>query len=263
MERELQISEQNIADFISGLSARGRSYITIRKYNRILRQMYAFLPEEKMIRKDTFKRFLDHTLEERDYSNSSINSAITAYNEFVRFLGYGDFRFDRVEDVSAETPLLTKEDYYKLLEAAIRRKDRRAYVLIKLFANTPLRVHEMGLVTVEAVQEGELRPEEADAVKLGEVLRKDLLEYADAMGIRKGCIFRTNRNTPLSRHLVAKMISGAGQSAGFPEGYITPRCLQKYHSERIEEVRRMYEPVIQSAYEASVSSDQHIVAWKE
>ncbi len=261
-ERILHVTENNIDDYINDLTARGRTHITIRKYNRVLRRLYDYLPEDKTIGKDTLERFLNHVLEEREYSNSTINSAITAYNEFVRYMGYGDFCTDRVEGLTTETPIITKEDYHRLLEATQREKDRKGYVLVKLFANTPIRVHDMASVTVEAVREGVLRPKNESPFGLPQVLRNDLLDFAEESGIRTGFIFRTNRNTPIARHLVAKLISGVGHDAGFPDGYITPRSLQKFYSTRIDEIRKTYEPVIASAYEAVLETEQRAIAWK-
>ena len=77
--------------------------------------------------------------------------------------------------IEAGSLAATREEYHRMLEAAKDLRDERAFLLIKVFANTGIYIRDLGLLTVEAVRAGMVKsggnviPEPRIAVRLKEV----------------------------------------------------------------------------------------------
>ncbi len=259
--RSVKIEEEDIKKFIADMEAKGRSHITVRKYNRVLHVMYRLLPDDKMLYKDTFRSIALPIRERRHYSASTMNSAISAFNEFVKFKGYGDFCIPHIPDDSIETPVPTVEEYHKLLMTAKSSNDYLGYLLVKLFANTSVRVHDMSDFTIDAVQSGFVRPKGELPIRLSMILQQELMDLAASKGISEGCIITSRSGKPLTRHMVTKIISDLAERAGFEDGYITPRSLKKLYESRIGEIRAQMESLVEQNYDYMMFIEQQTVGW--
>ena len=248
-ERSFEMERKSINRFIRDLESRGRTYITLRKYKRVLTRIYHALPEGKMVSKLFVENFLYEEKKRTGYSSSTINSALSGINEYMKYMGYGDIFIEYHPHEPREVISVTTEDYLKVLKVARESDNREAYLLVAIFANVPFGVAEMSVLSIEAVKEGCFVPYGGnDPVFLDKKLADELLAYARFKRIRRGAIFRTSRGTPMGRQLVAKKISAVGRLAGFPARVITARNLQNLYQSRIAALRTSFEEAVIKAY---------------
>lgn len=260
-ERTLILREEDIRAYLGTLEEQNKSKSTLERYTFVLRSLYDALPEGKELRKGDFQRYLKRMRERNDYTASTVNSMITPYNELMRYLGYGDFCEKRLAREEKEAEELTNEQYYRLLHTAKSNRDQRGYLLIKLFVNTPIGVNDMASVTAEAVESGILKRPDAESICLTDVLKRELKEYATAEGITVGCLFQNGMGDPIARHTVTRLIAAVGARAGFEEGIITPRSLQRLYRNRREGIRQNFVPMIEESYNRMMDVEQTAVAW--
>lgn len=113
-----------------------------------------------------------------------------------------------------------------MLRAARAAGKLRVYVLIKLFAQTGINVHDLTNVTVEAVTAGAVSSGSgpgARTVRLPDKLRQELLEYCRESGIQTGYVFQTQAGGALSRTAVSDSIRVLCRQAGLDDTKSNPR----------------------------------------
>ena len=259
--KKIVISLSDIDAFASDMGKRNIGEGTIKGYYLVLRRFYLYLPEDKAVTTERFERFLERQQEKRSYKINSLNVAISAFNRFMSFLDHPEFVIEHRKKEPANTPELSNNDYIRLLSFAKQNKKRKEYLLIKLFANTSIRVTDMACITVGAVEEGVLRPESRGKIELSGVLRKDLKAYIDDNDINSGFLFRGGNGEAIGRSRVETMITGIAENAGFEKGLVNPRSLQKLRTKRMELLRKQQEAIVSMMFEKMMETEEHSVAW--
>ena len=203
MDQKIQFitkTHRGISDQFDGTEC---SKNTISKYMRDIRTFYEYLPENKEISKACvmeYKAYLS-----TNYKGTSANSMLVSINGLLSFLGWQDCRVNllRVQhstfrEVEKE---LTKTEYQRLLEAAMKKKDERLNLLLQTICSTGIRVGEVRYITTEALKKGV-----ALVINKGKerqvLLSNSWLYSCGAIvksGIFSGSIFITRTGRPLSR----------------------------------------------------------------
>ncbi|MCR0244892.1 site-specific integrase, partial [[Clostridium] innocuum] len=146
-----------IGEFKTYLYGEERSKATIEKYIRDVMHFYKYLPEnDKAITKEKLVAYKNSLSEE--YKVSSINSMLVALNGLLDYLKLGNMKL-KLHKVQRsvfyeEERELTKDEYKRLLDTALKRDDKRLYMLLQTICGTGIRVSEHKYITVEAVKEG-------------------------------------------------------------------------------------------------------------
>ena len=112
---------------------------------------------------------------------------------------------------------LSKEEYFRLLEAAKENGNTRLYLLMQTLCATGIRVSELRSITVEAARCGEAVVSckaKTRTVFLVKVLRQKLLRYAAEQGIESGIIFVTRTGKPINRTNIWREMKSLCQEAG-------------------------------------------------
>ena len=257
----LTLREEDIERFMEHLKTEGRTKTTCRKYNRMLRTLYEWLPADKRVYRDSAVSFLE--TKRAQYSVGTINSAISAYNGLMKFLDHRDFYLTKLPPKEERLPELSREEYLQLLAAARSLGDRQSYLLTKLFANTPLHVQELDALTVEAVKEGTVARKDGSRVRLPKLLCRELLEFTDQESIAYGPVFCSHAGKPLDRTALFRKISLLGESAGVANEKVNPRCLHKLHLKMMEQLREEYEELIARSFERQLEAEQRLIGWTD
>lgn len=182
-----------------------RSEATIRKYMRDVMHFYRYLPvDDKAITKERLVNYKNSLLQE--YKVSSINSMLVALNGLLDYLklGYLKLKLYKVQRsvFYEEDKELTKEEYKRLLNTALRNKDVRLYMLLQTICGTGIRVSEHKYITVQAVKEGKAIVQnkgKTRTVFIPKKLKKLLKEYSREKGIVSGPLFITKSGNPMDR----------------------------------------------------------------
>lgn len=252
----LQIKTEDIDAYIAHKEKIGHSHMAVRKAKRVLHKLYTFLPEDKMLNREIARQIL--LTHAGNYSNSTLNSAISAYNGFMKFIGHPGYVMRRLpNEKKIMEKELTNDDYHRLLLAAKQNNLYHGY----LFVNTPIGVQDMPSLTVESVVKNEISTGDGKTFSLTSALQKDLMHCAEENQIPFGPIIINRNGHPYDRNGVAYEIRRVRDAADYKEGEITPRNLQKLYEKRIGEIRAQYEPVIEQNYDKLASTEQSIIGW--
>ncbi|WP_215700894.1 tyrosine-type recombinase/integrase, partial [Clostridium sp. MCC353] len=208
-----------------------RSKATIEKYVRDLKKLFSYLAEDMELNKDKMIRFKQELTEQ--YKTTSVNSILAAVNQFLEFAGVGEYK---VKQVRVQKNLfcqqereLSKEEYFRLIDAAKRKKNQRISVLMQAICSTGIRVSEHRFISVEALKEGCVRiynKGKSRIVFLPPELSATLKRYCREMGIISGPVFVTKSGRPLDRSNIWAMMKALGEDAGVDSKKIYPHNLR-------------------------------------
>ena len=108
------------------------------------------------VTKETAIQYKEHL--KKKYKPASVNSMLAAVNRFFREMGWFGcivkaLKIQREAFRSKEREL-SKEEYFRLLEAAKENGNTRLYLLMQTLCATGIRVSELPFIAVEAVRSG-------------------------------------------------------------------------------------------------------------
>lgn len=262
----IHLTPERIEEYMEEYRRQGYSEETVQGYQRKLKKLYEDLPEDKMIRRGTMDRWREQLIEE-GYASSTVNGFLSASNTFLEYVGHREYQASEKLRVREEPqPELTRTEYLRLLQAAKLQGKEKVYLLIKLFAITPMNVQELPKITVEAVERGriEVSPNGVKAVvSLPEYLRRELLNYAHREGRLVGPIFVTKDGSPLSRTYVSTMIRQLCPAARVSEEKGNPRCLKKLYQSTLATIEGNIALLVEQTLARQLEMEQMSVGWEE
>ena len=252
--------------YLDSLEERGCAAGTISAYRNSLNKFFLSLPEDKRIEPDSILNWRERLLGE-GYTPRTVNSALSAVNSFLDYIGLRGYQLPQYIQLSEEPPQpeLTRAEYLRLLSTARALNNERLYLMIKTFAVTGLTVQELPLMTVEAVQAGGISPPDGGAglVRIPACLREELVRYIWRCGLRSGPVFVTRRGKQLSRTAVTGCIQRLARDAQVQAEKCNPRCLHKLYLTTREEIQDSFNPLIEQAHERLLEMEQKFVGWEE
>lgn len=227
----MELNMEMIPAFEKYLFEQERSRATIEKYIRDLKKLFGYLAEDMEISKDKMIRFKQELTEH--YKVSSVNSILAAVNHFLEFVGQGDCK---VKQVRVQRKLfcqqekeLSKGEYFRLVNAAQKKKNKRISYLMQAICSTGIRVSEHRFITVEALKEGCLRiynKGKSRTVFLPPELVSLLTRYCREAGIENGPVFITKSGRPLDRSNIWSMMKSLCEDAKVDAKKVYPHNLR-------------------------------------
>jgi len=208
-----------------------RSQRTVEQYAAGCRSFLRYLGPDPRVSK---QRVLDYreSLRKR-CRDSSVNAKLAAVNGLLAFLGWSDCRVKQLKIqrklfLPAEIEL-TKAEYFRLIEAANRRKKRRLCVIMQCLCATGIRVSELEYFTVEQVRAELVRVDckgKIRFVPIPKPLQKLLLTYCKERGITTGKIFITRSGKSVDRSNIWREMKALCAAAGVAPGKVFPHNLR-------------------------------------
>lgn len=263
-----KLTLEAIEEFLESLRQKNRGKSSLDTYRRSLMGLYAWLPEDKLLEKDTGSRWRRWMLEKKGFSHMTVNTQVSIMNTYLRFIGHRDWQVEEFVREPAEQPELSREEYLRLLSAARRKGRERSYLLIKTMGGAGVRVQEMSQVTVEAVLSGTVELDSHNKQRLRtlhipEALRGELMEYTRRYHIKSGPIFLTRDGRPLSRSTIHHYVSAISQDAQVDSEKANPRCLWKMYQSIQNGIRADVDALVRQTYERMVEKEQISIGWDE
>lgn len=258
------LTPKAVQSFLAQQQAKGLSPETLKSYAAALERLREFVGEGGEIGPSTLAAWVAK-MQRDGYANSTINAHISAANGLLRFLHRGDLAADLLDWVPSPTPEITRGEYIRLLQTARLMGNARAYLLVKLLANTDLQLRDLPAVTVENVSTGRV-PLAGGAPRLlylPAVLRRDLLAYARGQGVKSGPIFVGRDGKPVNRSVVTWLIQKLAEDARVPAEKATPRALHKLYQALADDIRRDLELQARQIYDNMLDAEQAAIAWPE
>lgn len=265
-EKGVPLSREQIEGYLDSLAAKGRVRGTIDGYRRGMKRLYQELPEDdKFIRRDTLRLWREKLMAE-GYSSTAVNQFIVAANGYLEHMDAREFQVtDKLKVQKELQPELTRGEYLQLLSTARALGRERVYLLVKVFGNSDLPVHELENLTVEAARAGTLSivyNYSKELIRFPESICRELLAYAERNGIRSGPIFLTREGVPMSRSNVTTGIRQLCVAARVPEEKGSPRCLRKLYQTTREGIERSIALLVEQAQNRLLEEEQLTVGWE-
>lgn len=260
------LSREAIEEFCAEQRKKGRSPAGVEAYRRNLFRLYDELPEEKRITANTAAEWRSRMVAD-GVTPRSINTRMSALNSFCDYLGHRELQnHDFVDEPEVALPELTRSEYLRLLSAAKHLEKERIYFIIKTLGGGGLRIQELPQMTVEAVRAGSVEFHYHNnrcqrTVRIPEMLRMELLDYAGREGIKTGPVFCTARGKPVARTHICKMLQQISQTARVDEEKATPRCLWNMYQNTREDILNSIFALADQAYDWMLIKEEGVVGW--
>lgn len=238
-----RISHFMIGQYENRLREEERSRATIEKYLYELQCFAAFAGADGLVTKEVVIRYKRQLTDQ--YAISSVNTALAAINGFFKYMGWYDcvvktMKIQR-DSFRSSHRTLTKEEYYRLLEAAKQRGNQRLYLVMQAICATGIRVSELQFFTLEAAVMGHAKVTlkgKTRSVLLPEKLRRMLIIYARSQEIKKGSIFVTRNGRPLDRSNICHEMKALAAWAQVERSKIFPHNLRHLFACSYYEVKK-------------------------
>ena len=227
---EHRIDRNTMNRFNEKMLQNERAEATIEKYMRDLEKLRVFAGDEP-VTKTLVIRFKQHLMAR--YAVSSVNSILAAVNIFFREMGWYDCIVKSVriqsESFRSSERELTKQEYDRLLDTALRQKKRRLYYVMQTLCSTGIRISELKFITVESLHsqravvslKGKTR-----IVLLPKALCRQLKKYIKERHIHSGPVFVTRSGRPLDRSNVYHEMQKLSRESGVEKTKIFPHNLR-------------------------------------
>lgn len=265
-EERVVLTPESMERYLNFYRERNYSPETVQGYQRKLKKLYEDLPEDRTIRPGFMDSWRNRLLEE-GYSPSTVNGFLSASNTFLEFIGHRELQAtEKLQKENVPQPELTRTEYLRLLQAAKLLEKEKSYLLVKLFATTPLNVQELAKITVEAVQRGrvDVSPNGVKTVvPLPDYLRRELLSFAGREGRLTGPIFVTKDGSPLNRTYVTTLIRQLCPAAQVSEEKGNPRCLKKLYQSTLSTIESNVALLVEQTLARQLEMEQMSVGWEK
>ena len=228
--KKRMITEKLIEEFKNNLRMEEKSLATISKYIHDV-NVFSEYTNGQCITKDIVIQYKEYLL--KNYAIRSVNSMLASINCLFAFLGWNDcsvksIKIQRQIFRSAEKEL-TKQEYFRLVQAAKSKGNKRLYLLLQTICGTGIRVSELKFITVEAVKSGEAivsNKGKTRSVFIVRNLQNKLMHYIKEIGITTGIVFRTSKGNPISRSNIWKDMKNLCTQANVNPNKVFPHNLR-------------------------------------
>lgn len=235
--------ERMIEQYRSYLVSEEKSPQTIQKYTCDAKKLWRFLDDDCEVTKEKMIRFKEWLMVH--YEVSSVNSILTAVNQFLKYCGWADCTVKTLkrQQYSFRTSdrMLSKEEYFLLLDEAKRQGNNRLLMIMQTICATGIRVSELQYITVHSVRRGYARVSlkgKTRMILIPKELQTNLELYIKENGLESGSVFVTRSGKPIDRHNIYSGMKRLCSQAGVLPSKVFPHNLRHlfaytyYHVEK-------------------------------
>ena len=222
------ITEQILKDYANYLVREEKSKATISKYICDIKKLLEYA-NGREITKELVVSYKEDLMAGKKYKLSSINSFLVAANRLFEYLEWYGLRVKtyriQKETFMPENRDLSKAEYKKLVQAALRKGKKRLAMIIKTLCAMGIRVSELSGITTESIKSGTAEifcKGKQRKVLVPKKLQKLLLKYINENNIESGIVFRTSRGKAVDRSNIWREIKLLGKDAGVQDKKIFP-----------------------------------------
>ena len=226
IKMERFVTEEILSGYQEHLFEEEKSELTIKKYMRDLRKLAEYA-EGREVTKKLVVGYKDYLRKKKRYKLTSINSFLVAANRLFEYLGWYDLRVRtykiQKEVFVPESRDLSREEYKRLVRAALKKGKKRLAMILQTICATGMRISELSGVTMESVAEGVVEiycKGKQRVILLPGKLRKKLIRYIKENRISEGIVFRTSGGKAVDRSNIWKEMKMLSKEAGVQEGKV-------------------------------------------
>lgn len=220
------VTEEILSKYQEYLYEEEKSEATIKKYMRDLGKLAAYAGGKEVTKK-LVVGYKEYLRKKKKYKLTSINSFLVAANRLFEYLGWYDLRVRtyriQKEAFVPENRDLSREEYKRLVKAALKKGKIRLAMILQTICATGMRISELSGVTMESVAEGVVEiycKGKQRVILLPGKLRKKLIRYIKENRISEGIVFRTSGGKAVDRSNIWKEMKMLSKEAGVQEGKV-------------------------------------------
>ncbi|MCD8037025.1 MAG: site-specific integrase, partial [Clostridiales bacterium] len=265
-EEKISLTPELIEEFLEYLRQNGRTNGTLIKYRRDLNRLCDFLGDDKTLDSDTLKNWKE-SMTEQKMNVETVNARMSTGNNLMRFIGQNSWQTKRIKNRGENTyksPVLTREEYLRLLLAAKRLNKERTYFLVKTICGVGLKVGEIPQLTVEMLKAGEgiiTTVGSKRKIYIPSALANELMEYTVRKGITEGSVFITRSGKEIGRVNIHNEIKELAAEADVDEEKCSPSSLWKLYLSTKKEIDDRLEIYARQTYEQILQTEQTVSSW--
>lgn len=227
-----RITKELLKDYKTYLYEQEKSKATIQKYMCDLEKLAEFVGD-KEISKLLLIEYKEYLRNKKEYKTSSINSFLVAANRFFECMGWYELKVKtfkvQKEVFLPENKELSKQEYKRLVESAMRKGNIRIGMIIQTICATGIRVSELSAITVSSVKSGVAtiyNKGKERQILLPRNLQLRLLQYIRNQGIKHGIVFRTISGKAVDRTWVWREMKKLCDKTGVDKEKVFPHNLR-------------------------------------
>lgn len=263
-EHALHMTSDSIDRFMRYLQKEGLRTDTLQYCENSLLHLYYTLPENKTLDKAALDRWRMQLIAE-DMSWRPVNFKLSAANGYLSWMNRQDLHLKLLLHPKTKMCLeLTPEEYQQILHASVMHVNERLYLLIKVLGCSGISVEDLPELTVERLKQDKQTPfrnENEYFLRVPEVLKKDLLDYAGRKGIHSGPVFITKKGTLMDTSNIRKSIRRICQDSGIDKSKTKFSSLNLMYYKRITELQSKAGPLAERDYEILLEQEELLIGW--
>ena len=231
-----QITTTKIKKYREYLIEEEKSKNTIDKYMRDINAFTKWIAERDLC-KAVILEYKEHL--KLSYAAKSVNSILSSLNSFFEFCEWHNLKVKLLkiqkQIFANESKELTKDEYDRLLNAALSKGNEKLYLLMQTICATGIRVSELQFITVESLRKRKANIDLKGKMRMVIIpnnLCKTLLKYASEQKITTGSIFISKNGKPLNRSNIWKMMQSLCDDANVSKSKVFPHNLRHLFAKR-------------------------------
>ena len=186
--------KERLPQFIMEQSEDEKSKNTLKKYTRNIEVFIDWIPENADIEKTLVIAFKNYLLDVRNFRTSTINNYIVSINKFLYWCGLNDCKVKQLkkQNVASNSEILSLSDYKRLLRFAKKIGQEDTYLIMKILAQTGIRIEELSYFTVENMKTNYIHVRNKGkerSIIIRQDLAREIRQYCRNNGIKSGAIF--------------------------------------------------------------------------
>lgn len=263
--KEIKLTIENINAFLQKKAEAGNKPETIAEYRRIMLALRKWMLPNITLHRETLRQWKAYMQSEKILAVRTINRRLAVINQFLDFAGERNWQVSCLRLKDGEKPVLSREEYIRLLQAARKMNDERIYFIMKTICVLGISLREFSQVTIGFIKKGRGEIEKgktARKIVVPSGLQKELLAYCARNGIHEGPIFVAQRGGELHRVVVNTAMKQLCQSAGVKPEKATPSCLRGLYERTQKELQENISMMLLRHYEKLLEADDVMVAWE-
>lgn len=224
--------EQKFNEFVIEARENELSENTIKKYHNNIIPFINFIIG-KTIEKSKIVDFRDKLQNDYNFAPSTVNNYVIYINKFLKFIGLENLciKLVRVQREDAAEDFINYTDYHRLLRLSIRKNAIKIYLIMRIFAETGIRINELKYFLVEKLDlviqvknKGKIRN-----IILTRNLLAELRKYAKKIGLTSGPLFPgKNKNKTMHDSSIRKALKDVAGWAKVSLIKVYPHSFRKY-----------------------------------
>lgn len=208
---------------------------TLKRYRINITSFIKFVSDKPIVKR-TILEYKDYLLNDKKYLISTANNYLIITNKFLKYLKLDELQVKiyRVQRRDSIDEYISYTDYHRLLRYSLKRNDIQTNLIIRILAETGIRVEELKYFqvetlnrTIEVKNKGKIRN-----IVVHQSLLVAIRKYIKNNHIYRGYIFPGRNNKPLHSSTIRKRLKKVAGYSRIKLEKVHPHSFRHYFATR-------------------------------